>query len=233
MAESASTDIGLGPVLGTLPDRKRGINVPLRTPAAFVATYGRGYGAQGGSIVLTGKWGTQFWHHRPKVIHKGEDLYFKPGAPIYAPFTGVVEAMYPASGTEDWGDIVVLRSSQDGRIKSRIVHLRRSHDFVRTGQTVKRGQQIGINYTSTRANNYFPGGDPAHIHLEAIVYDTPGEGRPGDKGTHQPLSIFDAEALIIPKADTSTPLSSSLVGLLVGAVAGLIYLMLRSSVGVV
>lgn len=228
MAESASTDIGLGPVLGVTPDRKRGVNVPLRTPAAFVAAYGRGYKAQGNNVVLANKAGTQFWHPRPKVIHKGEDLYFKPGVPIYAPFTAVVEAMYPASRTVDLAEIVVLRSTEDGRIKSRIVHIRRSHDFVRVGQVVKRGQQLGVNYTSTRKNHVFPEGDPAHIHLEAIVYDTPGAGSAGDKGTHQPLSIFDAEALIIPKADaTSTTPHSALLGMIAGVALGLLYLLAR------
>lgn len=200
-----TTSIGLGPIQGRIWDRRRQQEVPLRTRPAFVGTFARGYTVEGDRVRLKtpGGQGTQFWHKRPASnggLHRAEDVYVRPGAPVHAPFAGVVEALYAARagtfeaecaacGTE-YGQVVVFRSDDDPRIALRLIHLHRL--VVRKGQRLRPGQRIGDSYTNVQ----FPGKDPSHTHVEAVL--ALGEDAGATKGTHQPFSVFDVEALYDP-----------------------------------
>lgn len=185
-----STSIGLGKTFGTILDRVTGKLVPLRTSPAWVARHGRGYTVTSTGL-RAGHAGTQYgvWRAEAERTHLGEDLYVPPGVPVFAPFEGRVEAIYP-SGGGDYGDVIVLRSRQQPRLKLRIIHMRALK--VRAGQAVAQGDPLARTYTPAS----FPGGDPSHIHLEAVVTAAANGGKPKDKGNVQPLSAFDAELLV-------------------------------------
>jgi len=195
--ESTYKALGLGPAAGTIRDRLRDRNVALRTPALYVARYGRGYAAapNGLDVATVRKSGTQYGAPRASGPHGGEDVYVPPCTPIYAPFPGIIEAVYTASrrGEEgawlDYGEIVVLRHRDDGRIKTRLVHL--EPPLPQVGQYVQQGDLLGKTYGAKR----FPLGDPSHIHVEAMVYDEAGAGMTNDRGNRQPFSVFNVELL--------------------------------------
>ena len=186
----STTPIGLGKTFGTILDRVTGKLVPLRTSPAWVARFGRGYAATPAGLRAVPA-GTQYgaWREEAGRTHLGEDLYVAPGSAVFAPFAGRVEAIYP-SGGGDYGDVIVLRSAEQPRLKLRIIHMRAL--AVKPGQSVTQGDELARSYTPAR----FPGGDPSHIHLEAVVTASPNGGKPGDKGNVQPLSTFDAELLV-------------------------------------
>lgn len=223
-----------GPTYGTILDRRRGERVTLRTPPRFVVKYGRSYIIDDDGIHATGAQGTQFWVQRKDALHKGEDVYIPPGSPVYAPFDGTVTAIYQArAGTfaaqcstcgTDYGTGVDITSSVDPGIVTRLIHLRDVK--VKKGDKVAMGIQIGRSYTPAR----FPGKDPSHVHVEAIL-----DRQPGEKGNAQPYAVFDVEALYTPKtAPLPLPLrglAPLLLGIIVGAAAGGLALLALSEGG--
>ena len=189
--------IGIGTIFGEIYDALSGKNVPLRTDPDYIRKYVRGWSVAGKSLKpKSGGAGTQFYYNRSKnedieKRHLGEDVYWPPGSKVYAPFAGKIEGIYIASRSSDLGMGVNIRSSSDARIKIRIIHLE-NVDHLKVGQTVKTGDYLGVSYKKDR----FPGRDPSHIHIEAIIYDTAGAGRANDKGNVQPMSVFNLKDLV-------------------------------------
>lgn len=218
-----SAGIGIGKVYGTILDRLSAKPVPLRTPPAWVARYGRGYAVSPAGIRAVPA-GTQYgaWRAEAGVTHLGEDLYVAPGVPVYAPFAGRVEAIYP-SGGGDYGEVIVLRSREEPRLKLRIIHMRAV--AVRAGQTVSEGDRLATTYTPAK----FPKGDPSHIHLEAIVTDAPNGGAPGDKGNVQPLSVLDASRLV-ERSDAGSMLGAGIAAALAASLGWLAWRQIKGEV---
>lgn len=188
--------IGLGPSKGTIYDAISGRDVPLRTDPSYIKQYIRGWTVSGGNLKVNGKGaGTQFYAARSKnedeiKRHLGEDIYFSPGTNIYAPFAATVTAVYKAGPGLATG--VNITSSSDKRIRLRLIHL--DDVKVSQGAVLKPGDFIGVTFKSQR----FPGRDPSHLHLEAIVDDGVHEVSFKSKGNIQPLSVFDVKRLVVP-----------------------------------
>jgi hypothetical protein len=100
--------------------------------------------------------------------HFGEDWNGRAGGnsdlgdPVYATADGIVTYAYNVGG--GWGNVVLTRHAyrESGSGKVKFIDTLNGHldrILVRTGQSIKRGQQIG-----TLGNNF--GMYPAHLHFE-------------------------------------------------------------------
>ena len=88
-------------------------------------------------------------------MHYGLDLAVSRGTPIYAALDGtVVEAGY----RNDYGYYVLVQ--HPGGLKTRYAH--NSQNLVKVGQTVARGQTIGLVGSTGRSSGN-------HLHFEVIV----------------------------------------------------------------
>lgn len=189
--------IGVGPVDGTVIDRREGEEVERRTPAAYILKYARNYKLTGDRVILNRPQGTQYWHKRGTGPHPGEDIYVPAGTPTFAPFDATVYARYASykfkgeSATDriDYGEIVELRSVDNPRLWARIVHL--DDVVVNKGDRLSQGEQIGVSY-STRI---FPGRDPSHLHVEAWT----GDDKPvAERGNRTPYAAYNVALLTEP-----------------------------------
>lgn len=98
-------------------------------------------------------------------IHKGIDLGIPTGTPVTSSFDGVIQTVsYPRSSdpdsTRNAGIYIVVKGSDpEIAISTRYLHL--SEAFVTPGQTVKKGEIIGLSGSTGQSTG-------AHLHYEMI-----------------------------------------------------------------
>lgn len=115
-------------------------------------------------------------------LHRGEDYGPLAGNPVYAPCDGVVE-MAGTTGKSGYGGQVRIRM-YDGALVI-IGHM--SKWSVKTGDTVKSGQQIGLSGgNKSDPNSGNSTGD--HIHFE---YRPPGRTDSDQKSEHPTKSLLE------------------------------------------
>lgn len=98
-------------------------------------------------------------------FHSGIDLGVPEGTPVQSSFDGIVESVsfpntYDEASTQNAGIHIVLRSiDPEVALTSRYLHL--SQAFVNAGQSVKKGEVIGLSGNTGRSTG-------AHLHYELI-----------------------------------------------------------------
>jgi murein DD-endopeptidase MepM/ murein hydrolase activator NlpD len=112
--------------------------------------------------------------------HDGIDVYARPDTPVVAPFAG--EVIEPAVRWQPWLPerygatvVIVSREPQSEGYVAVLSHL--AVAFVEPGDSVRRGEVIGLNGDSGNAE-----GGPAHLHFElrapfVLEWDEAGETR--------------------------------------------------------
>ena len=171
-------------------------DLPSRTPAEFFEFRSSSRGTMFGRIRGRATGGRRY--------HRGEDVYVPPRSIIYAPFDGEVIRISRVQATEsgsDYGKIVVIKSSEDPNLQIRVIHLKEpglaSRGHVAAGDVIGTSFYANPSRPGGRqhiARDAFPGSDPSHIHVEAII--NPGSSR--DKGNVNPYSAFDISLLYWP-----------------------------------
>ena len=113
----------------------------------------------GGNVFTFGGKDGRFGAGRPGHIHQGQDVSAPSGAPVLAPWPGIVEAVkYQAGGA---GYYVVLDGDDEDRDYV-FMHLLKGSTVVKVGDHVERGQQIA-QVGSTGASS------GPHLHFEIWV----------------------------------------------------------------
>lgn len=135
------------------------------------------------------------------VTHKGIDLYFPPGTPVYAPEDGTIEKAGPfTTSGKPWvpanGYMVVLKARVGGLVY-KIMHLEPSTVSVRPGQEVTKGELLG----TTKKKDWDK--TKSHAHVETMMPDSSGNMQHVD-----PASAMDLESLINPTVDAAGPVTS-------------------------
>lgn len=151
LREEEDADPGVGAVQGVMEEWESGRRWALRTDPAFALLWARGYDPTLGGVI------------RERRDEGGESLFLVPGVPVYAPFRGRVEAVFPAARHEDRGMAVVLRSVEAPSVRLRLLHLEGAVPQV--GAWVRRGERIGGMFGRWA----FPGGERSRLRVEAIV----------------------------------------------------------------
>jgi murein DD-endopeptidase MepM/ murein hydrolase activator NlpD len=107
-------------------------------------------------------------------IHLGVDIWTQAGAPVYAPFEGVVFSLQDNKGFGDYGPTVILKHElTETTLYSLYGHLALTDlDRFEVGQLVKAGDLL------CHVGPYPENGDwPPHLHFQ-LIYDL--EGKVGD-----------------------------------------------------
>ncbi|RPJ57924.1 MAG: aminotransferase class III-fold pyridoxal phosphate-dependent enzyme, partial [Dehalococcoidia bacterium] len=101
-----------------------------------------------------------------RTIHLGIDLFQKAGAPVFAPFDGVVHSFRINDNALDYGPAIVLQHSPEKGITFYTLygHLgKESLEGLAEGRMVKKGERIGS--IGAMSEN---GGWPPHVHFQII-----------------------------------------------------------------
>lgn len=181
---------GTGPVVGRLFDRKQCSFVPLRTPLWVVRRYTHGYTLdltpESPVVIPRVRYSTdtQYGVFRPGGRHYGEDVFFEPGSPVLSPFDALIEGVYPPIKEDGNGSMIVLRHSEDPRLRVRLAHIS-PHRALRAGHSVRKGASLAHVVRSA-----LPNGANPHVHVEAI-WDAPHRLR----GNMHPFEAFDVGLL--------------------------------------
>lgn len=100
---------------------------------------------------------TSGWRTPDRPDHRGMDIAQGPGTPLYAFADGVVADAGPASGFGNW--IVIDHEIEGRKISTVYGHMYDDGVGVKTGETVKAGQQIGIEGSNGQSTGN-------HLHFE-------------------------------------------------------------------
>ena len=101
-----------------------------------------------------------------RTVHLGVDLFVAPGSEVHAPLDGVVHVVANNQAELDYGPLVILLHSADGKTFSTLYgHLSTdSLDGLAVGQRVRRGEPFAR--VGTADEN---GGWPPHVHFQVIL----------------------------------------------------------------
>jgi 4-aminobutyrate aminotransferase-like enzyme/Ser/Thr protein kinase RdoA (MazF antagonist) len=104
-----------------------------------------------------------------RTVHVGLDLTIAPGAPLYAPFDGVVHGFEDASARLDYGPVIVLRHDIPGdeplSFFTLYGHLTRaSLDGLQVGTRVTAGERFAAVGAPPENGDWWP-----HVHLQVIT----------------------------------------------------------------
>ncbi len=120
-----------------------------------------------------------------RTLHIGLDLFQRAGAPVFAPFAGVVHSLRDNTGALDYGPTIILRHeiADLPTFYTLYGHLSRaSLAGLHVGQAITGGQQI-----ATIGELEVNGGWPPHLHLQIIGDmlgrdgEFPGVARPSER----------------------------------------------------
>jgi 4-aminobutyrate aminotransferase-like enzyme len=101
-----------------------------------------------------------------RTVHLGVDLFVAPGSEVHAPLDGVVHVVANNQAELDYGPLVILLHSADGKTFFTLYgHLSTdSLDGLAVGQRVRRGEPLGRVGTSGENGAW-----PPHVHFQVIL----------------------------------------------------------------
>ena len=145
----------------------------------FVSAVGLALSACAGPIILSGHQSMIGANNlQRRAAHAGVDFGEMHGAPVLAAADGEVASV--SERTSGCGIGVLIRHSPFSRYTV-YCHLQKA--LVRYGQSVKRGEFIGLVGTTGNAV------DIPHVHLELCAYPCARRNRDGSLATEDPLAI--------------------------------------------
>lgn len=108
-------------------------------------------------------WVSSLFGQRKSGFHNGVDFAAQQGTPVYAVANGVIESVQVSSDVKGYGNMILL-AHDNNEYKTRYAHL---HDlFVKQGQSVNQGQQIGTVGATGHVIAKTAKSDPSHLHFE-------------------------------------------------------------------
>ncbi|HEY8152347.1 MAG TPA: aminotransferase class III-fold pyridoxal phosphate-dependent enzyme, partial [Vicinamibacteria bacterium] len=136
-----------------------------------------------------------------RTVHLGVDLFVSPGSEVHAPLDGVVHVVANSQADLDYGPLVILLHSADGKTFFTLYgHLSLdSLGSLAVGQRVRRGEPFARVGTSDEN-----GGWPPHVHFQVILdlldqdADFPGVAYAGERALWTSLSPDPNVILRIP-----------------------------------